>query len=163
MTLEEYAQQQGIHPEAAAEPEQLDRPKSLLEREQARQRADQQNALAVYKAYQEAIHRAGQLESEILQGLQRGENIAALFLKAIKAYSLAIGNDAAYSIISDTLLTVYGQALHDEAAAAMCADAIRSRLERLQQAAETATDSAERSRIQQAIRAHEKRLADIQN
>jgi hypothetical protein len=44
--------------------------------------------MAAWKAYQEVIIKSGQLTSDITKGIQAGEKIEILFLKAIECISL---------------------------------------------------------------------------
>lgn len=156
MTLEEYAAQQA---EKVEEPKPKDvQRKTSLEVEQEAQRTAQAQALEVYRTYQENIRKVGQLNTEILKGLQNGESLAILFLKAVKAITLCTGNKAEYDIIESTLLAVYGTALHNEEVVAVSVDAVQSRLSRLEKALTEVADSSEQSRIEQAIQAHKKQL-----
>lgn len=159
MTLEEYASKQaGKEEKAKSESAQTRKP---LEFEQAYQRAMQEQAKEVYKTYQENIRKVGQLDTEILKGLQRGENLAILFLKAVKAMTLCTGNKAEYDIIESTLLSVYGAGLHEKEVVSVSVDAVQNRLDRLQKALTEVTDRNDRSRIEQAIKAHQKQLEQL--
>lgn len=155
MTLEEYAAQQAG--KAESEPN-TNKKKSSLEWEQEAPRTAQAQAIEVYKEHQENIHKVGQINKEILKGLQSGENLAILFLKAVKAMTLCTGNKAEYGIIESTLLAVYGTGLHDKEVVLISIDAIQSRLDRLKKALAEVDNSNERSRIEQAIQAHQKQL-----
>lgn len=156
MTLEEYAAQQA---EKVIEPKpNTDKKKSLLEWEQEAQRTAQAQATEVYRTHQENIRKVGQLNTEILKGLQSGESLAILFLKAVKAITLCTGNKADYDIIESTLLAVYGTALHNEEVVSISVDAVQDRLDRLKRAVMEVDNSNERSRIEQAVQAHQKQL-----
>lgn len=156
MTLDEYAAQQA---EKVIEPKpNTDKKKSSLEWEQEVQRTAQAQAVEVYRTHQENICKVGQLNTEILKGLQSGENLAILFLKAVKAITLCTGNKAEYDIIKSTLLAVYGTALHDEEVVSLNADAVQSRLDNLKKALTEVDDNNGRSRIEQAIQAHQKQI-----
>lgn len=159
MTLEEYASKQaGKEEKAKSESAQTRKP---LEFEQAYQRAMQEQAKEVYKEHQENIRKVGQLDTEILKGLQNGENLAILFLKAVKAMTLCTGNKAEYDIIESTLLSVYGAGLHEKEVVSVSVDAVQNRLDRLQKALTEVTDRNDRSRIEQAIQAHQKQLEQL--
>ena len=159
MTLEEYASKQaGKEEKAKSESAQTRKP---LEMEQAYQRAMQEQAKEVYKEHQENIRKVGQLDTEILKGLQNGENLAILFLKAVKAMTLCTGNKAEYDIIESTLLSVYGAGLHEKEVVSVSVDAVQNRLDRLKKALTEVTDSNDRSRIEQAIQAHQKQLEQL--
>lgn len=161
MTLEEYAkQQQQQQGQAQSEP-QPERQKTKLESEQERSEQARQQALDAHKKYQLNIRKTETISTEIIKGLQKGESIASLFLKAVKAYTLCTGNNAEYNIIEETLQTVYGKALKEAGAAELEADAIRNKLEKLQAAYSRADNERDRSRLEQAIAAHKKELADL--
>lgn len=128
---------------------------------QAAARTDQKKAVLVYKLYQENIRKAGQRETEILKGLQRGENIAILFLQALEICGLYSGTMVTRDVAADYLQTVYGLALHDTAAAEMTAAAIRGRIDRMTAALATA-DGFGISRLTQAIKAHKDQLERLE-
>lgn len=159
MTLEEYARQQ--RPEEQAEHPHTYRQRTRLELEQEQQEQAKQQAFEVYKKHQENIRKTEGISIDILKGLQRGESLAPLFLKAVKAYTLCTGNTAEYDIISETLKTVYGKALHDTGAVDFTADAIRDRLKRLQTAYERTTNTDEKSRLEKSIREHKRELDSL--
>ena len=159
MTLEEYAEKQAGKVE---EPNPKDKQtRNLLALEQEAQRTAQAQAIEVYKEHQENIRKVGQLNTEILKGIHNGENLAILFLKAVKAMTLCTGNKAEYDIIESTLLAVYGTGLHDKEVVALSVDAVQSRLDRLKKALTEVTNRDERSRIEQAIKAHQKQLEQL--
>jgi len=64
--------------------------------------------IAVWKAYQEAIVKSGQLTSDITKGIQAGEKIEVLFLKAIECISLMAGDKLFYELNKNNLKNVYG-------------------------------------------------------
>lgn len=159
MTLEEYAAQQA---RKVIEPEpNTNKKKSSLEWEQEAQKTAQAQATEVYRTYQENIRKVGQLNTEILKGIHNGENLVILFLKAVKAMTLCTGNKAEYDIIESTLLAVYGTGLHDKEVVSISIDAVQNRLDRLKKALTEVNNSNERSRIEQAIQAHQRQLDQL--
>lgn len=159
MTLEEYAAKQAGKVE---EPQPKDNQRrNPLELEQEAQRTAQAQAVEVYKEHQENIRKVGQLNTEILKGIHNGENLAILFLKAVKAMTLCTGNKAEYDIIESTLLSVYGAGLHEKEVVSISIDAVQNRLDRLKKALTEVTDRNERSRIEQAIKSHQKQLEHL--
>ena len=164
LSLEEYAaQQEQQNTERAKEDFTDDQTgnaaaRSPLERQQAQTKEDQERAFDVYKQYQQNIMLTGQLDTEIIKGLQAGEPLPSLFLKAMKAFYLCKGAENALPIIEDTLLTVYGTGLKEAEVIAMQADQIQQRLDNLRRAYTAAYTDSDRKRLQQAIRAHENRL-----
>ena len=119
-----------------------------------------EQARAVYKAYQENILKAGTLQSEILKGIQQGENTAILLLKALEVISCMTGETVTYQIAKDTLMTVYGEVLRQPDALEVAGAEVRKRLECLENALQGA-DGTERERILQAIKAYKEKLAQI--
>ena len=164
LSLEEYAaqqEQQGIEQAKKdfADDQTTDgAARSPLERQQAQTKEDQARAFDVYKQYQKNIMLTGQLDTEIIKGLQAGEPLPSLFLKAMKAFYLCKGAENALPIIEDTLLTVYGTGLKEAEVRAMQADQIQQRLDNLRRAYTAADTDSEKRRLQQAIKAHESRL-----
>ena len=161
LSLEEYAAQQNIE---RAKEDFTDNQtsstaaRSPLERQQAQTKADQARAFDVYKQYQQNTILTETLDTEIIKGLQAGEPLPCLFLKAMKAFYLCKGAENALPIIEDTLLTVYGTGLKEAEVRAMQADQIQQRLDNLRRAYTAADTDSDRKRLQQAIRAHENRL-----
>lgn len=154
MTLEEYSRlQQNAEIDLPVQQKKT----SLAIRQQEAENTRQQ-ALEVYAHYQDDIRQTEQLSTEILKGLQCGEPLAKLFLKAVKALSLCTDNKVEYDIIEDTLLTVYGSAFHDEEVMAISAEKISKRLDRLNDALKSADNESDKCRIQQAVQAHQKKL-----
>lgn len=157
MTLEEYArQQQNVEIDL---PVQQNRT-SLEIRQQEAENVRQQ-ALEVYAHYQDNIRQTEQLSTEILKGLQCGEPLAKLFLKAIRALSFCTDNKAEYDIIEDTLLTVYGSAFRNDEVMAISAEKISKRLARLNVALKSVNNESDKCRIQQAVQAHQKELEKL--
>ncbi len=153
MTLEEYArQQQNVEADLSVQ-----KKTSLEIRQQEAENARQQ-ALEVYAYYQDNIRKTELLSTEILKGLQSGEPLAKLFLKAVRALSLCTNNKVEYDIVEDTLLTVYGLAFRDDDVMGLSAEKVSRRLERLNVALNSVENESERCRIQQAIQAHQKAL-----
>ena len=64
--------------------------------------------LEVYAAHQEAIMKSGQLASDITKGVQAGEKLENLFLKAIECISLMTGNSLFYELNKSNLKHIYG-------------------------------------------------------
>lgn len=167
LSLEEYAAQQvqqGI--EQTKEDFAYNRTdngtaRSPLERQQAQTKADQARAFDVYKQYQQNTILTETLDTEIIKGLQAGEPLPCLFLKAMKAFYLCKGDENALPIVEDTLLTVYGTGLKEAEVRAMQAEQIQQRIDNLKKAYTAADTDSEKKRLQQAIKAHERRLERI--
>ena len=164
LSLEEYAAQQEQQNIERAKEDFADNQtgnaaaRSPLERQQAQTKADQARAFDVYKQYQQNTILTETLDTEIIKGLQAGEPLPSLFLKAMKAFYLCKGAENALPIVEDTLLTVYGTGLKEVEVRAMQADQIQQRLDNLRRAYTAADTDREKRRLQQAIKAHESRL-----
>lgn len=119
LSLEEYAAQQEQQNIERAKEDFADNQtgnaaaRSPLERQQAQTKADQARAFDVYKQYQQNTILTETLDTEIIKGLQAGEPLPSLFLKAMKAFYLCKGAENALPIVEDTLLTVYGTGLKE--------------------------------------------------
>ena len=165
MGLWEYAAQQAQKEQQPQEEQQAQEPQgtqyAALARQQGQERENRERAAAVYKMHQDNVKKTGEIQSEILKGLQAGEDLTALFLKAVKGLSLATGNDLLFRQAEESVKTIYGYVFRDPGALKLETSETATRLHKLQQAAQEATGE-ERSRIDAAIRAHEKRLEDLQ-
>lgn len=133
------------------------RKKTPLEVTQEEQKRLTEQAGAVYQAYQENILKAGTLQNEILKGLNQGENIAVLFLKALEIISCMTGENLTCQVAKDTLMTVYGEVLRQPDSLEVARAEVQKRLECLENALQGA-DGTERERILQAIKAHKEKL-----
>ena len=143
-------------PELPSEP----RKRTPLEIAQAEQQDAVEQARAVYKAYQENILKARTIRSEILKGLQQGENTAILLLKALEVISYMTGEDLTYQIAKDTLMKMYGEVLRQSDSLKVARVEVQKRLECLENALQDA-DNTERERILQAIEAHKRKLEQL--
>ena len=167
LSLEEYAAQQEQQNIERAKEDFTDNQtsstaaRSPLERQQAQTKADQARAVEIYKQYQQNTILTETLDTEIIKGLQAGEPLPSLFLKAMKAFYLCKGAENALPIVEDTLLTVYGTGLKEVEVRAMQAEQIQQRIDNLKKAYTAADTDREKKRLQQAIKAHERRLENI--
>lgn len=141
-----------------------------LEREQAtglliqakKEKEAHQKAREIYKIHQESTKRSSQLQSEILKGVQAGENIHRLFLKAVEALSLATGNGLLFRQIKEDLIAIYGQGLQEKPALAIELEEVQTRLQRLTEAEQKTEDTDSKERIKRAIKAHKIRATEIE-
>ena len=74
----------------------------------AAQREAEAKQMAVWKAYQEAIVKAGHLASDITKGIQAGEKIEVLLLKAIECISLITDDKLFYDLNKNNIKNIYG-------------------------------------------------------
>lgn len=115
----------------------------------------------VLKVHQEAKRKTTLLISDITKGLQQGEDIHDLFLKALEALALTTNAPDFYQRSRETLKTVYGVGLGEARPLEIELEDIRRRLERLQTALKQADGAEEQRRLKNAIKAHEKRVEKL--
>lgn len=135
----------------------------ILQRQADNNKAEKERALAVYREYQENIKLSGQLQTEILKGVKRGEDIYSLFLKAVKAISLMTSNTVFYSQLEGDIRAIYGQGLLDPLPLQIELQEIQKRLTRLREAEQRELDGDSKDRIKRAIKAHEAKIADLES
>lgn len=128
-----------------------------LERMKAEQNEILDRAREVYAIYQQNILSTGTLQSEITKGLNQGENIACLFLKAMKIISYMTGDDLSYQIAEEKIFSIYGFALHQPEAIEVTVSRTQERLVRLEYAAQKA-EGIEKEHILHSIDAHKREL-----
>lgn len=116
---------------------------------------------AGYKAQQENIRKAGQLRAEINKGVQAGEPIYKVLLKAIECISLMTGEKLFYDMNKENLQTIYG-ILGDPEAIEIERQEVQQRLNNLKAAYEGEEAPDAKRRIQNAIKAHEDKLNKLQ-
>lgn len=127
-----------------------------------REREDHQRSLEVYRHYQENIKTSGQLQTDILKGVQAGTDIYSLFLKAAKAISLMTSNSLFYSQIEADTRAIYGEGLQEQAPLKCELAEVQKRLERLREAQAEELEHDSRERIGRAIQANEAKIAQLQ-
>lgn len=118
---------------------------------------ERQRIAAAYKEYQENIKQSFILTAEIAKGMQAGESISSLFLKAMDAIGRMTGDRQLLDRTRSALISVYGVGLRESEPLEMEKAAIRSRLAKLEAARETAAPD-HREQIERAIRAHRQLL-----
>lgn len=114
-----------------------------------------------YKEHQENIKRAGQLRADINKGVQAGEPIYKLLLKAIECISLMTGDKLFYEANKANLQTIYG-VLGEPAAIEIERNEVQERLNRLMAAYEQDQPADAKQRIKNAIRAHQEKLKKLE-
>ena len=133
----------------------------LLQREADNRKDELDRAREVYKIYQENILLAGELETEILKGLKQGENIYKLFLKAVKAISLIMGDDEIYCQAESDIKAIYGAGFLEPEAIEIELNLLEARLNKLKDALERENELEVKRRIAVAIEAHEEKISRI--
>lgn len=104
---------------------------------------------------------ARRLLDEVAAGARAGDNMAGLLLKAVEAAGLLACRPEIAATVGEALKTVYGQALHNPAAAGLEVAEREQRLQLLEEALNTATPS-EAQLIRRSIKANKKRLRELE-
>lgn len=133
-----------------------------LVRDAEREREDRLRSLEVYRAYQENTKTSSQLQTEILKGLQAGEDVYSLFLKAAKAISLMTSNKLFYSQIEADIEAIYGRGLQYKPLLQKELQEAQSRLQRLIEAEQREAGRDTKDRIRAAIKAHRETIAKLE-
>lgn len=134
----------------------------ILQRQADANKADRERALAVYREYQSNIKVSSQLQTDILKGAKRGEDIYSLFLKAVQAISLMTSNTVFYSQLNDDIRAIYGAGLLEPKPLELELEEVQGRLERLIEASKRGTETADSlQRIERAIQAHKQRATEL--
>lgn len=124
-----------------------------------RAREDHRRSLEVYRTYQENIKTSGQLQTDILKGVQAGTDIYSLFLKAVKAISLMTSNTVFYSQIEADIKNIYGIGLQLPAPLTLELIDTQERLDRLREAEQREPNIRSFNR---AITAHQNRIKELE-
>ncbi len=136
----------------------------ILQRQADANKAEKERALAVYREYQKNIKLSGQLQTDILKGVKRGEDIYSLFLKAVQAISLMISKTVFYSQLNDDIRAIYGAGLSEPQPLKLELEEVQTRLEKLRDASTRETEPADSlQRIERAIQAHEQRATQLKD
>ena len=131
-----------------------------LQREIDQANGEKQQALLVYKEYQKNIMVSSELQSEIMKGLQAGEDIYTLFLKAMKIVSLTTSNTVQYNIAEQYIREIYGIGLGNPAPLEIELKQVKERLHRLEQSKENGMDYTQS--IDRAIKSHQNKVKEIE-
>ena len=105
---------------------------------------------------------ADQLRAEVMRGLQCGEPVERLLLKAVQSMALKDNDTVSYPEAKKTLIAIYGDALGQPVPLQIELEETEQRLERLRKAYEEGEEVEPydvQERVKNAIRAHEARIA----
>lgn len=134
----------------------------ILQRQAHANKAEKERAFAVYEEYQKNRKLSGQLQTDILKGAKRGEDIHSLFLKAVQAISLMTSNTVFYSQLEGDIRAIYGAGLSELKPLERELEEVQTRLEKLREAKKRETEPADSlQRIERAIQAHEDRVRQL--
>ena len=109
------------------------------------------------KPRQELKVKGGELQAELLRGVQEGTNIYRLFLQAGKALSDITDNQHFYDELSAGVKSIYGDGLQQGPVAEIELEEVQARLALLEEAERRELEADSRERIHNAIREHRKR------
>lgn len=129
--------------------------------QQEKEAAESHAATAERTPDRESRARARRLLDEVAAGARAGDNMAGLLLKAVEAAGLLACRPEIAATVDEALKTVYGQALHNPAAAGVEVAEREQRLQLLEEALNTATPS-EAQLIRRSIKANKKRLRELE-
>ena len=111
---------------------------------------------------QSEIAHANQLQVEVMKGLQCGEPVERLLLKALESMALKENDTVSYPEAKKPLSAVYGDALGQPVPLQIELEEFEERLERLRKAYEEGKETEPKDtqeRVKNAIMAHENRIA----
>ena len=120
------------------------------------QTAEKQRTIDIYKEYQSNTIKSSQLQAEILKGLNAGEDITTLFLKAAQAISAMTNDSVFYKQVKESITAIYGAGLQEDIPLSVELEQVEQRLMYLEEAA-LWNEGGELLRIQRAIAAHKER------
>lgn len=143
---------------------QTDPPESRtrLQREADRRKLERDKYLQGLADYQEAIQRAGGLRSEILHGIQQGDDPLSILLKACECISKQTGEAQFYRQAKEDIHTIYGKVLGNPYPLQQELTETWERLDRLIQAEAQEDEPAQKRRLQEAIRQHRKKIQQLE-
>lgn len=105
---------------------------------------------------------ANQLQVEVMKGLQSGEPVERLLLKALESLALKDNDTVSFPEAKKTLIAIYGDALGQPVPLQIELEEFETRLQRLKQAYEEGKETEAKDtqeRVKNAIMAHENRIA----
>ena len=134
-----------------------------LEAQSLQRKADhrkQQLAISadVLKEYQANKKLTTRIVAEINHGLQQGQDIYDLFLKAVEGLALTTNDPDLMARSREAVQSVYGVGLRKPRAVEIEKQETQKRLKRLIESLEEASDISDQLRLKRAIQAHQKRL-----
>ena len=137
-----------------------------LEAQSLQRKADhrkQQLAISadVLKEYQTNKKLTTRIVAEINHGLQQGQDIYDLFLKAVEGLALTTNDPDLMARSREAVQSVYGVGLRKPRAVEIEKQETQKRLKRLTESLEEASDISDQLRLKRAIQAHQKRLDSL--
>ena len=115
----------------------------------------------VLKEYQANTRLTTSIVAEINHGLQQGQDIYDLFLKAVEGLALTTNDPDLMARSREAVQSVYGVGLKKPRAVEIERQETQKRLKRLTESLEEASDISDQLRLKRAIQAHQKRLDSL--
>lgn len=118
------------------------------------QQESREQTRRIYAEYQDNTRRASTGRTDIIKGLQEGQDVCTLFLEAVDVIGSMTGDADFPRRVRAELEAVHGIGLGEKQPRRMALEAIQGRLHRLTEVAARETDPDELQRIKGAIKAH---------
>ena len=137
-----------------------------LEAQSLQRKADQRKqqlaiSADVLKEYQANKKLTTRIVAEINHGLQQGQDIYDLFLKAVEGLALTTNDPDLMARSREAVQSVYGVGLRKTRAVEIEKQETQKRLKRLTESLEEASNISDQLRLKRAIQAHQKRLDSL--
>ena len=157
MNLFEFAKLARSNPEPSTTPE-LKPEYKALSMQQKRQREIETLTRQMYGTCQDNIKKAGELRSDILKGIQQGENSYTLLLQAIECISKMTGESLFYTQSKEDIKAIYGVGFQQHQPLEIEIREVEKRLQMLTRPELQNEPADSKGRINRAIRQHKERL-----
>ena len=125
-----------------------------LQKVAAAKQKEQSTYQQIYNEYQANARNAGQSKVDILKGLQTGEDIYNLFLKACECISAMTGEQKFKELAEEYIKAVYGTALHTRQPLLLELQEVNARINKICSAIDSEPDAAAVDRLQTALYKH---------
>ena len=139
-------------------PKTATEPYTRLQREADKRKQERERFLEGIAEYQDNIRKAGTLRADILKGLQSGEDLAKIVLQACKVISLQTGDKTFYEQAEAEVTAIYGYGLKEVYPLHRELQKAQERLTKLEAAEKVEQDTAQKRRLQEAIRRHREKI-----
>ena len=114
-----------------------------------------------WAAYIENTRKTEEIQSELIRAAKEGEDPALLLIRCSRALSLVTNNPLFAEEIERSMRAIHGHAFGEKALLADELASAKERLERIREAMEREEDLDLKEEMSQAVRAHERRIAEL--
>ncbi len=111
-----------------------------------------------WAAYMENTRRTEEIQSDILRAVKEGEDPALLLIRCAQALSLVTNNSLFAQEIERSMRAVRGHVFREEPLIRDELEQTRARMERIREAMATEEDLDLKEEMDQAVRAHQRRI-----